>query len=125
MILGRNPGLWAGLVQAGLNLVAAGVVVVTGHDMTAADLALFAAANAFGTVVIGLIANAADPTTAPTFALTTTPPSADEVSAKLAPGAASGPGPSAPAALPPADPLTVPADPLPADVTAADSSSPS
>lgn len=74
MILGRNAGLWAGLMHAGVNVVMAAVVVISGHDLTAADIALFAAVNAFLAVSVGLIANASDPTTAPAFAWTTTPP---------------------------------------------------
>ena len=71
MILGRNAGLWAGLVQAGLNLVAAFYVVIAGHDLTAATAAVFTAANAFGAVLVALIANSSDQGTLPTFAPTT------------------------------------------------------
>lgn len=74
MILGRNAGLWAGLVQSGLNLAAAIIVAVTNTPMSAADVAAFAAANAFGLVVVALIANSSDPSTVPTFALTTRAP---------------------------------------------------
>lgn len=74
MILGRNAGLWASFVQAALNVLAAAVVVSSGHDLTAATAALFVTLNAFGAITVGLIANASDPTTAPTFAMTTTAP---------------------------------------------------
>ena len=71
MIWGRNAGLWTGLVQAGLNLVAAAWVVLAGHDLTAAGAGLFAAANAFGAVLVALVANSSDTAALPTFAPTT------------------------------------------------------
>jgi len=80
MILGRNAGLWAALIQAGLNLVMGALVVVTGHALTADETALFGAANVFGLAIVGLIANASDQVSLPTFAptlhdrRTTTPP---------------------------------------------------
>lgn len=70
MILGRNAGLWAALVAAGVNLTAAGALVISGHPLGPDVLALFASVNAFGLVVVGLIANASDPTTVPTLAPT-------------------------------------------------------
>lgn len=74
MILGRNAGLWAGLVQAGINLLGAVLVVTQGHDLTAAEAAVFFTGNVFGAALVGLVANAADPTTAATFAPTIQPP---------------------------------------------------
>lgn len=62
MILGRNAGLWAAVVQAALNVLAATLVIVNGRDLTPAELALFAAVNVFCGLVVGLIANEADPT---------------------------------------------------------------
>lgn len=74
MILGRNAGLWAALVQSGLNVAAAIIVVATNQPLSPADVALFAALNAMGLAIVGVIANVADPTTLPTFAMTTSPP---------------------------------------------------
>lgn len=74
MILGRNPGLWYGLIQAALNVAAAILVVVTNQPVSPAGVALFAALNGFGAAIVGVIANSSDPTTQPTFALTTAPP---------------------------------------------------
>lgn len=74
MILGRNAGLWGGLVQSALNVAAAVVVVLTNTNLSAPDVALFAALNAFGLAVVAVLANSSDPTTAPTFALTTKAP---------------------------------------------------
>lgn len=69
MILGRNNALWVGAAAAILNaLVVLGLWQISGVQLAAVDGAAFA--------VIGLIANASDPTTAPTFALTTKAPSA-------------------------------------------------
>lgn len=112
MILGRNPALWAGLVQAGLNLCMAAAVVIGGHDLTAAQVGLFAAGNAFGLAVIGIIANEADPTTAATFARTTAAPTLSIVTA-------SPPSSGTPLAPTPAPSAGVPAGPTP-DPTAAD-----
>ncbi len=70
MILGRNAGLWAALVQAALNVAAAGVIVATGQDLSPAAVGLFAAVNALGLAVVGLLANGSDPSTVPTFAPT-------------------------------------------------------
>jgi len=65
MIAGRNSGLWAALVQAFLNVVAAGYVVFSGvSHLSAPDVAFFAALNAFGLAIVGVVANASDPTTA-------------------------------------------------------------
>lgn len=75
MILGRNAGLWAGLVQSGLNVAAAVLVVATNAALTSGEVALFAALNAFGLAVVAVIANASDPSTLPTFAMTTKTPS--------------------------------------------------
>lgn len=88
MILGRNPGLWAGLVQAGINLVAAFIVVHQGTDLTAAEAAVLIAANAFGAAIVAVVANAGDPSTVPTFALTTHP------AADAAPSPAASPSPT-------------------------------
>lgn len=62
MILGRNAALWAGLVQAVLNFAACALVVYLGQPLTADAVGLFAAANALGVVIVGLIANEVDPT---------------------------------------------------------------
>lgn len=70
MILGRNAGLWAGLVSAGVSLLAATALVIAGHPLTPDVLALFASLNAFGLVSVGVIANHSDPTTVPTLAPT-------------------------------------------------------
>lgn len=70
MILGRNAGLWAGLSQAAINVVALGLVVATGHPLTADVLALFAGVNALGAVLVAIVANESDPTTVPTLAPT-------------------------------------------------------
>lgn len=73
MILGRNAGLWVGAGFAVLDVVAAAVVVLTGQPISPADAALFLALHAAIVAFVGLVANVADPTTVPTFALTTTP----------------------------------------------------
>lgn len=70
MILGRNAGLWSGVVAAAVNLVALALVVVDGRPLDAATVALFAGLNLFLHLVVGLVANAADPTSAATFAAT-------------------------------------------------------
>lgn len=75
MILGRSALLWGALLQGALNLVMAGIVVATGQPLGPDVVALFAAGNAFGLAIIGIIANERDPATVPTFALTTTPTS--------------------------------------------------
>lgn len=67
MILGRNPALWTALIAAILN-----VLVIVIHVPISPDG--LAALNILGVAVIGLIANASDPTTSPTFALTLKPP---------------------------------------------------
>lgn len=72
MILGRNAGLWTALTQAGLNVIAAALIVATGHPLDAAVAGLFAAVNAFGAVVVGLVANSSDAAALPTFAPTLT-----------------------------------------------------
>ncbi len=64
MILNRNSGLWTGAVQAILNVVAAAYVVLANVPLSAADAALFLALNACGAALVGLAANASDPTTA-------------------------------------------------------------
>lgn len=63
MILGRNSGLWLGLVAATLN---AGVVVF-GVQLSTEQLA---ALNAFALALVGVIANESDPTTAGTISAT-------------------------------------------------------
>ena len=72
MILGRNAGLWAALVQAGLNMAGAALVILSGAPLTAGEVGLFAAANAFGLSVVGLVANSSDAGSLPTFAPTLT-----------------------------------------------------
>jgi len=67
-ILGRNAGLWTGAIAAVLNaLVLLGIWTLTSEQLAGVDVAAFA--------LVALIANASDPTTAPTFALTTKAPS--------------------------------------------------
>lgn len=119
MILGRNAGLWAGLVQAGLNLVAAIIVAVTNTPMSAADVAAFAAANSFGLVVVALIANASDPSTVPTFALTTQPPAAAGGATATSSSAASSIGSPSSAIPTTIDPLTLGSEPAQSGDTAA------
>lgn len=64
MILGRNPALWLALLAAALNVA----VVVFGVQLTMEQIAVL---NAFFVAIIGFVANEKDPTTLPTFALTT------------------------------------------------------
>lgn len=90
MILGRNAGLWAALIQAGLNMAGAALILVSGHPLSAADVGLFAAANAFGLAVVGLVANSSDAAALPTFAPTltdrrTVPPAGTAVATPAAP----------------------------------------
>ncbi len=59
MIYGRPAALWGGLVQAVLNVIGAIIVVYTGQQLTAELVALFAALNALGLTVIGVLANQA------------------------------------------------------------------
>ncbi len=66
MILGRNRALWVALLGAVLNaIVVLGVLNLTSDQIASLD--------GLGLALIGIIANASDPTTAPTFALTTKP----------------------------------------------------
>jgi len=74
MILGRNAGLWSAVVAAFVNLVALALVVLDGRPLDAATVALFAGLNLFLHLVVGLIANESDPTSAATFAATLHPP---------------------------------------------------
>jgi uncharacterized membrane protein len=67
MILGRNPALWLALVGAILN-VSVGVFGIT---LTVDQLIQL---NALAFAIVGILANAADPTTVGTFALTTKAP---------------------------------------------------
>ena len=64
MILGRNAAVWIGLVAAVLNMC----VLVFGINLDGPQLASL---NAAAACLIGLVANSNDPTTVPTFALTT------------------------------------------------------
>lgn len=73
MLLGRSPALWVAAVAAVLNVL----VIVFGVPLSIDGLA---ALNVAAAALIGLIANASDPTTAPTFALTTKPPNVSVVS---------------------------------------------
>jgi hypothetical protein len=57
MIAGRAAALWLGLIQAGLNAVAAAIVVITGTPLTAEMLGLFAALNAVGAAIVAVVAN--------------------------------------------------------------------
>ena len=70
MILGRNPALFAGLIQALINVVVA-IGAVLG---TPIDGALVAALNSVGIAIIAVLANEADPSTLSTFAPSITPP---------------------------------------------------
>lgn len=70
MILGRNAGLWSGVVAAAVNLIALALVVLDGRPLDAPTVALFAGVNLFLHLTVGLIANEADPTSAATFAAT-------------------------------------------------------
>ena len=63
-ILGRNPALWLSAVAAILNVA----VIVFGVPLSIDGLA---ALNIAAGAIIGLVANSADPTTVPTFSLTT------------------------------------------------------
>lgn len=75
MILGRNPGLWTGAVAAILNvLVVLGIWHISTDQLATVDVAAFA--------IVALIANAGDPTTAPTFSLTTKAPQSGSVTGK-------------------------------------------
>ncbi len=66
MILGRNRALWVALLGAFLNaVVVLGIIRLTSDQIASID--------ALGLAIIGIIANASDPTTVPTFALTRTP----------------------------------------------------
>lgn len=67
MILGRNPALWLALVGASLNAA----VVVFGIVLTTEQIVQL---NALAFAIVGILANAADPTTVGTFALTTKAP---------------------------------------------------
>lgn len=67
MILGRNPALWLGLVAAILNVA----VGVFGLNLTSDQLVEL---NALAFAAVAVLANASDPTTAPTFSLTTKGP---------------------------------------------------
>lgn len=67
MILGRNPALWLALVAAILNVA----VIVFGVPLTELQLA---ALNTVAVAIVGVLANSADPSTAPTFAATTKAP---------------------------------------------------
>lgn len=64
MILGRNPALWLALLAAILNIS----VVVVGWQLSAEQIA---AINAGFIAIIGFVANEKDPTTLPTFAMST------------------------------------------------------
>lgn len=63
MILGRNAGLWTALAAALVNVAA----VLGLFDLT---IDQWAAVNAAAFAVVGLVANAADAGTVPTFAPT-------------------------------------------------------
>lgn len=95
MILGRSPALWIAGVAAVLNVA----VIVFGVPLTAEGVA---ALNAAAIALIGLVANASDPTTAPTFALTTKAPDVSVVNSSAFTGSSSvtgantGPGAASP-----------------------------
>lgn len=78
MILGRNPALWLALIDAILNAA----VVVFGVNLTPLQIASL---NGLAVAAIGVVANAYDPTTAPTFAKTTKAPAAKPTSTGQSP----------------------------------------
>lgn len=88
MILGRSPALWIAAVAAILNVA----VIVFGVSLTAEGIA---ALNAAAIALIGLVANATDPTTAPTFAMTTKAPNVSVVNSSTFTASSSGTGASA------------------------------
>lgn len=99
MILGRSPALWLSLIAAGLNVL----IIVGGVHLTDVEVATL---NAFFVALVGIIANESDPTTAGTFAMTTSRPALVSIpigmtppaspTAVGAPIAVGGPGPGNP-----------------------------
>ena len=59
MIYGRPKALWAGLVGAVINVVGLVLVLVTGQELTAEVIALFAGLNGLALAVLGMLANEA------------------------------------------------------------------
>lgn len=70
MILGRNAGLWVGLVAAALNAA----VLVFGLPLNADQVAIL---NILAASIIAVVANESDKGTVPTFAPTLEPPQHD------------------------------------------------
>ncbi len=66
MILGRNPALFLGLIQAALNVA----VLVLGISLTVDQVV---ALNGLGIALVSIVANESDPSTVGTFSPTTTP----------------------------------------------------
>jgi len=66
MILGRNPALWLGAIQALLNVA----VVVFSVPL---DVNQVAALNLAAAAIVGIVANSQTPGTAATFAITKQP----------------------------------------------------
>lgn len=83
MILGRNPALWAGLVAALLNVA----VIVFGIPLSTEGVA---ALNGLAIACIAVLANTADPTTQPTFALTLKAPTTGNPPSPSTTGSSSG-----------------------------------
>lgn len=65
MILGRSVTLWKALVVA----VAAAIIATAQAAGIAVNLEMVTADVAVASVIIGILANEADPSTVPTFAL--------------------------------------------------------
>lgn len=122
-ILGRNAGLWVGAGSAILDLVLAIVVLVSHQPITPELGAVALAAHGVLVAIVGLIANASDPTTVPTFALTTSAASSSSSNPNPSGGTSSGTTASLPSG-PSGGDLTLPT-PVPSavDPAAAASSS--
>lgn len=104
MILGRNNALWAAAVAAIFNvLVVLGLWQISGLQLASVDGAAFA--------IIGLIANASDPTTAPTFALTTKAPGATTIPLSPSVPSSTIAAPASSPGIPTASSTTTPSDP--------------
>lgn len=100
MILGRNPALWLAAIAAMLNVA----VIVFGVPLSMEGLA---ACNVLAASIIGLVANAADPTTSPTFALTMSGPATGSAASSAATGSSLG-ATTSPSVATPTDPTPAP-----------------
>lgn len=124
-ILGRSPALWVALIAAAINVG----VGVFGLPLTVDQITEL---NALALAAIAIVANASQPGTVPTFALTTRAPNPDSTSSTdgsngptasqlSAIGAPTGDGASGPATPAPSDAAEpTAADPATADVPAPD-----